>query len=520
MFAVKAGKETAKTAPSSTGRLPSAHTALARNLARNKDQPVANTAHYTAPTSRPLWDFGQIPLRPVTGPRSSHPAPITPLADRLQAKFIVGQANDPFEREADHLADQVLSMADRDSPAAGSAAPQSGVSRHPSAAVVRQKCACQGSWAPCDACKNNHGVVQRTAYCPGPAYAPPAVDRVSTSTGRPLDSATKSFMEPRFGLDFSGVRVHTDTAAEQSARDLRAHAYTVGNHIIFGQGRYAPGTYEGRRLLAHELSHVAQQSGARRSRLMPVAQVVTRSARPMVQRADKMGTQVTHPKGVKSRFKTVTATFDGATFVAKGDGVVILSSPAQSGRPYTVSAADARACKGSPNDSYMNNPRYVGIKDNGPIPEGEYRFFATEMTTFSLAEQAQMLLGGNYVDPRGVSLHGGDWGAGRVGLSPVRVLPSKFCGNSAARSGFFLHGGIMPGSSGCIDVGDETFSKLVESLVGYTGRIVVTVRYTQAPPDVGPLERAAGRFMYPGRGQIKEPSILDRLKGLLGGDED
>ncbi len=68
-------------------------------------------------------------------------------------------------------------------------------------------------------------------------------------------------MERRFGHDFSRVRVHTDAAAEQSARDVNAHAYTVGTDIVFGAGRYAPGSGEGRRLLAHELTHVVQQSG-------------------------------------------------------------------------------------------------------------------------------------------------------------------------------------------------------------------------------------------------------------------
>jgi Protein of unknown function (DUF2778) len=245
---------------------------------------------------------------------------------------------------------------------------------------------------------------------------------------------------------------------------------------------------------------------------------VQRALGVSVQRT-KLGTRVTHPPGVKGKYRTVTATFDGATFEAKGDGTSLFSVPAQSGRSYTVSKADAARCKGAPDDSYMNNPRYVGVRDNGPIPEGEYRFLATDMTTFTAAEQAQMLLGGSYTDPKGVSLHGGDWGAGRVGLAPIRVLPSKFCGNTGARSGFFLHGGVMPGSSGCIDIGDGAFSSFVQHLLGYTAAIVVTVRYSQPPPTVGVLERAAGRFMYPGRGEIKEPSIWDRLGSLFGNDD-
>jgi hypothetical protein len=70
-------------------------------------------------------------------------------------------------------------------------------------------------------------------------------------------------MEPRFGCNFSQVRMHTGAAAQQSAAELRAHAYTVGHHIVVGQGRFAPGTEGGRRLLAHELAHVVQQGGAK-----------------------------------------------------------------------------------------------------------------------------------------------------------------------------------------------------------------------------------------------------------------
>ena len=95
----------------------------------------------------------------------------------------------------------------------------------------------------------------------GHTAAPPMVHQVLRSSGQPLDAATRAFMEPRFGQDFSGVRVHSGEAAEQSARDVNARAYTVGDNIVFGAGGYAPATLEGSRLIAHELTHVVQQSG-------------------------------------------------------------------------------------------------------------------------------------------------------------------------------------------------------------------------------------------------------------------
>ena len=79
------------------------------------------------------------------------------------------------------------------------------------------------------------------------------------SGGQGLDEDTKSFMESRLAADFSDVRVHTDSAAAQSAQRMNAHAYTVGSDIVFGEGRYQPDSDAGRKTLAHELTHVVQQ---------------------------------------------------------------------------------------------------------------------------------------------------------------------------------------------------------------------------------------------------------------------
>ncbi len=90
---------------------------------------------------------------------------------------------------------------------------------------------------------------------------PPIVHQVLHSPGQPLEGATRTSMEARFGQDFTRVRVHTDQAAALSARAVDAQAYTVGQNIVFGSNRYVPGTAGGQRLLAHELTHVVQQSG-------------------------------------------------------------------------------------------------------------------------------------------------------------------------------------------------------------------------------------------------------------------
>lgn len=87
-----------------------------------------------------------------------------------------------------------------------------------------------------------------------------AADDTSRPGGAPLPESMRGFFEPRLGYDFGGVRVHADGEAAESARALHARAYTVGSNIVFGAGQYAPGTHEGKRLLAHELTHVVQQS--------------------------------------------------------------------------------------------------------------------------------------------------------------------------------------------------------------------------------------------------------------------
>jgi hypothetical protein len=88
---------------------------------------------------------------------------------------------------------------------------------------------------------------------------PTIVKSVLQSSGQPLDPATRSYMESRFGEDFSGVRVHTDGKAAESARAVNANAYTVRQDIVFNKGRYAPETIAGKQLLGHELTHAAQQ---------------------------------------------------------------------------------------------------------------------------------------------------------------------------------------------------------------------------------------------------------------------
>jgi len=118
---------------------------------------------------------------------------------------------------------------------------------------------------------------------------PGLVDPVLRAAGRPLELATRSFFESRLGADFSGVRVHADSTAARSAESLNARAYAVGRDIVFAEGRYAPSTHDGRRLLAHELTHVLQQASGRvpaHPRVRPAGDSFEREAESVAERVD------------------------------------------------------------------------------------------------------------------------------------------------------------------------------------------------------------------------------------------
>lgn len=87
----------------------------------------------------------------------------------------------------------------------------------------------------------------------------PVLDVVNSGGGQPLDSATRQDMESRLGADFSEVRVHNDSRADESARAVNAHAYTSGHNIVFQRDKFDPSSYDGKHRLAHELFHVIQQ---------------------------------------------------------------------------------------------------------------------------------------------------------------------------------------------------------------------------------------------------------------------
>jgi len=211
-----------------------------------------------------------------------------PLCRGIQPKLTIGQPDDKYEREADRVADQVMRMPE----------PKGSLVNGQSSLVQRQA-GCTGP-----ACTEEEEPVQTKSIgdritpldyvqrqeetVPAeeeeeeePAQlkslnnkSPPVTANLQNQIqllrggGQPLGDSTRAFFEPRFGMDFSDVRVHTEGIAEEAAKSVNARAFTLGKNVFFGTGQYQPASTEGRRLLAHELTHTVQQSKDRNSSLI------------------------------------------------------------------------------------------------------------------------------------------------------------------------------------------------------------------------------------------------------------
>lgn len=227
----------------------------------------------------------------------------------IQTKLTVGPPGDSYEREADRVANQVMQAPASASPVQraedeGAAAEEEelqtkplaqGVQRagaeeeelqtKPLAAGISQRVQRAGAEEEGAAAEEEELQTKPTIQRAGPEeeelQAKATIRRAGTDEGfeasaslenrlgsqkgggSPLPDDVRSFMEPRFGTDFSSVKVHSGSDAVQMNREVQAQAFTLGQDIYMGEGKYNPGSSDGKRLLAHELTHVVQQTGAR-----------------------------------------------------------------------------------------------------------------------------------------------------------------------------------------------------------------------------------------------------------------
>lgn len=206
-------------------------------------------------------------------------------AKSIQAKLAVSQPGDTYEQEADRVADQVMRMPDpvvqcqspeeedtlQTSPLAGTITPmiqrQSPEEEEKLQTSPLSKCARARTitpWIQRQSPEEEEEPLQAKAA----SEVAPAVDSDVEGDinnlrdgGQPLPEPVRNYFEPRFGYDFSQVRVHTDSRAADTAQAVNAKAFTFGQDVVFNSGQYAPEHEEGKKLIAHELTHVVQQNG-------------------------------------------------------------------------------------------------------------------------------------------------------------------------------------------------------------------------------------------------------------------
>lgn len=375
--------------------------------------------------------------------------------------------------------------------------------------LLQRRCTCGGSAGPtgeCGECRKEEaaGLRRHAPGASGASSIPSIVHDVLRSPGQPLDGGTRGFMEGRFGHDFSQVRVHTDARAAESARAVQASAYTVGNDVVFGAGRYQPYQSGGRHLLAHELAHVVQQGG----RAAGVqAYSIADEHHPQEREAESAAQAVM--AGGRAHVGTGSA---GATLYRHKDDMVAYSG-GQSGTLFVLDAGTitymAPAVSGHPGHG-ENEP------GEGPIPTGTYGLHPG--ITRSTVTKAQggtcgaagissgyqeitstdksPCEGAHYCNvpcptpenPARVCYTPQDcWGPMRIKIEGSKSVVTP-AGKKYTRDGFFIHGGNPRDavSSGCIKSLDNGVFAAIRKLTGVKGRVPLCVG-AACPPGVAAM---------------------------------
>ncbi len=207
----------------------------------------------------------------------------------VQKKLHIGAYDDPAEHESDAIADKIMRMPDMN--------------------FVRRKCA---------HCEEEENKIRRkgtSSFIQKKDSGTVAADSITSQVGiangggSSMDNNTRSFMETRFGADFSAVKIHTSTGSAQLSRKLNARAFTVGNDIHFSEGKYDPFSAEGKHLLAHELTHTIQNGGS--------ADIIQRDSVPDRMEAEKNPVVLNESaqQAVRERLLAPLRKFDSAGFM-------------------------------------------------------------------------------------------------------------------------------------------------------------------------------------------------------------
>ncbi|MDP9075940.1 MAG: DUF4157 domain-containing protein [Bacteroidota bacterium] len=174
----------------------------------------------------------------------------------IQPKLTVNEPGDRYEQEADAVAEKVMRMT--------GPAINDNLFFPPAATTLHRKC---------KACEEEEKHVHRKEGDSDEAHGGHELDSYVSSLssgGQAMSEGSRLFFEPRFGHDFSGVKIHTNSEAARSAQSINALAYTTGNNIVFNTGQYSPESASGKKLMAHELTHVVQQGSGSTIKKLPL----------------------------------------------------------------------------------------------------------------------------------------------------------------------------------------------------------------------------------------------------------
>jgi hypothetical protein len=323
---------------------------------------------------------------------------------------------------------------------------------------------------------------------------PPIVHEVLRSPGQPLDAATRAFMEPRFGHDFSRVRVHADAQGAESARAVDAPAYTVRQDIVFGSRQYEPHTMAGLSLIAHELVHVVQQAGSgpgiealslgdgehpTEREAEAGAEAVASFRRPTVQHRATAAAVQRHPKDL------VAYTGGQSAFlIVIQAGKLIYTAPAVSGHP---GHGENEPGEGPiPSGKYVlhpgvNRPTVSTLQGGNTcgaanIASGYQEITCTECSPCSGAHYCNVPCP-TPADPAGKGFTPVDcWGPKRIKIEGGQAVTTP-AGSKYVRSGFYIHGGNPKDavSSGCIKTLDNDVFPEIRKLTGTRGAVPLCV---------------------------------------------
>jgi rhodanese-related sulfurtransferase len=292
----EAARELARTSRDSSGQVV--------NVSGGIEAMTASTTSSGAPTQASRDGAGGRERGPtrLDGPWSPQSGGDEP--QQLQTRLELSEPNDKLERKARRVADRVMRTTAADLRAQGELSvggngPVTGPAVHRS---IGQ--------SGCTECEQHlpgllpiRRSVSRTVGGDQVDAGAETSVRSATSGGQPLPESTRSFFEPRFGRNFSDVRIHTGPDADEAARSINAEAFTVGSDIAFAKGNYDPGSESGRKLLAHELTHVVQQGAAKRALHRAVAEGRTQPV-VTVKRGDTLS-------GIAERARQRYDQFDG-----------------------------------------------------------------------------------------------------------------------------------------------------------------------------------------------------------------